>query len=99
MDTSKAYVGSKADVGSIREVNSKENKVAVKNYITIVETFTLPQSLFYYDCSFCSRELPNGGIRIKGMGACPRCLTLTHQLVNVEKEIASTYFNDLGVQK
>ena len=85
----------KADAYYIRIRKLTDNK----NYITIVETFTLPQSLFYYDCNFCSRELPNGGIRIKGMGACPRCLTLAHQLVDAEKEIASTYFNDLGVQK
>ncbi len=52
--------------------------------------------LFQWHCSFCLRELPNGGIRFDGVGACPNCSRLAHRLVNGLRMHWTNYFSNLG---
>jgi hypothetical protein len=83
----------KADACNIRKLTDK------KNYIQIVENYISNRSLFYYDCSFCFRELPNGGIRFAGLGACPYCFAKAQQLINALQEHAANYFNNGETQR
>ncbi len=57
------------------------------------------QNKFQYECSFCRRELPSGGHRFDGIGACPRCYRLAHQFVGALRGHRANYFNNLGVRK
>jgi hypothetical protein len=83
----------KADACNIRTLTDK------KNYISIFEYYTPTKSLFYYNCSFCFRELPNGGIRFDGVGACPHCFMLAHRLVDTLRQHEVNYVKNLGVQR
>jgi hypothetical protein len=57
------------------------------------------QNKFQYECSFCLRELPSGGHRFNGFGACPRCYRLAHLFVDALRDHRANYFNNLGVRK
>lgn len=60
---------------------------------------TLNQNKFQYDCSFCLRELPSGGHRFDGIGACPKCFNLAHLFVDALRGHRANYFSNLGVRK
>ncbi len=64
-----------------------------------MKNLTTTQNNFQYDCSFCLRELPSGGHRFDGFGACPRCYRLAHTLVDALRGHRANYFNNLGVRK
>ncbi|MEJ7860730.1 MAG: hypothetical protein WKF90_03730 [Pyrinomonadaceae bacterium] len=74
------------------KTNSKENRFVMNNN-------TPNRNEFQYDCSFCLRELPNGGIRFNSFGACPRCYRLAHLFVDALRGHRANYFNNLGVRK
>jgi len=57
------------------------------------------QTKFQYKCSFCLRELPNGGIRFDGIGACPMCNRLAHLFVGAKRQHRANHFLNLGVRK
>jgi hypothetical protein len=57
------------------------------------------QNKFQYDCSFCLRELPSGGHRFDGFGACPRCYRLAHHFVDALRGHRANYFSNLGVKR
>lgn len=70
----------------------------------LTKTLTMPNlntttDKFQYECSFCLRELPSGGIRFNGFGACPRCYRLAHQFVDALRGHRANYANNLGVRK
>jgi hypothetical protein len=44
-----------------------------KNHSEIVQPDASIQLRGKYLCSFCCIELPDGSIRFKGFGACPKC--------------------------
>ncbi len=55
---------------------------------------------FQYKCSFCWRELPDGGVRFAGFGVCPVHLKLAETIVDGLRGHAANYFkSDLGVGK
>lgn len=60
---------------------------------------TPKQNNFQYECSFCLRELPSGGIRFAGIGACPSCNNLAHFWIDSLREHAANYPNNLGVKR
>ncbi len=62
---------------------------------------TIPQTKpkFQYECSFCLRELPSGGHRFDGIGACPRCFKLAHQFVDALRGHRANYYSNLGVKR
>ncbi len=64
-----------------------------------MKNLTTTQNNFQYECSFCLRELPSGGHRFDGFGACPACDDLAHLWVNSLRAHAAHYFNNLGVRK
>lgn len=57
------------------------------------------QNKFQYECSFCLRELPSGGHRFDGFGACPRCYQLAHLFVDGLRRYRANYFQNLGVKR
>jgi hypothetical protein len=64
-----------------------------------MNNITPKQNKFQYDCSFCLRELPSGGHRFDGFGACPRCFKLAHLFVDALRGHRANYLNNLGVRK
>ncbi len=68
------------------------NELTMKNNTT-------NKYIFQYECSFCLRELPDGGFRFDGMGACLRCYRLAHQFIDSLRTHEANYFNNLGVRK
>jgi hypothetical protein len=55
---------------------------------------------FQYKCSFCWRELPNGGLRFSGFGVCPPHLKLAEKIVDLLRGHRARYFNsDFGGAK
>ncbi len=48
---------------------------------------------FQYLCSFCWRELPNGGLRFAGFGVCPPHLKLAETIVDALRRHRARYFN------
>ncbi len=69
-----------------------ENKLTMENHTTT-------ENKFQYECDFCQRELPSGGHRFAGFGACPRCYRLAHLFVDALRGYWANYFNNLGVRK
>ncbi len=57
------------------------------------------QIKFQYECSFCHRELPNGGVRFDGIGACPYHYKLAVRFVDLLRGHRANYFNNSGVRK
>ncbi len=57
------------------------------------------QHKFQYECSFCLRELPSGGHRFDGIGACPAHYALAFKLVDSLRAHRARYFSNLGVRK
>ncbi len=49
-----------------------------------------------YKCSFCWRELPNGGLRFAGFGICPPHLKLAETIVDLLRGHAANYSNRFG---
>ncbi len=61
---------------------------------------TTAQNQFQYLCSFCWRELPDGGVRFAGFGVCPVHLKLAETIVDGLRGHAANYFkSDLGGAK
>lgn len=56
------------------------------------------QNNFQYECSFCLRELPSGGHRFDGIGACPLHFAIATKLIDGLRRHAANYFN-LEVKK
>jgi hypothetical protein len=55
---------------------------------------------FQYKCSFCWRELPNGGVRFAGFGVCPLHLKLAETIVDALRRHRACYFkSNLGGAK
>jgi hypothetical protein len=54
---------------------------------------TPKQINFQYKCSFCWRELPNGGVRFAGFGVCPPHLKLAETIVDLLRGHRARYFN------
>ncbi len=50
---------------------------------------------FQYHCSFCWRELPNGGVRFAGFGVCPPHLKLAETIVDALRRHRARYFKNL----
>jgi hypothetical protein len=48
---------------------------------------------FQYKCSFCWRELPDGGLRFAGFGVCPPHLKLAETIVDLLRGHRARYFN------
>jgi len=48
---------------------------------------------FQYKCSFCWRELPDGGLRFAGFGICPPHLKLAETVVDALRRHRARYFN------
>jgi hypothetical protein len=48
---------------------------------------------FQYSCSFCWRELPDGGVRFAGFGVCPPHLKLAETIVDALRRHRARYFN------
>ncbi len=69
-----------------------DNQLLMKNHNTI-------QCAFQYSCSFCACELPIGGTRFNGVGACAACDDLAHLWVDSLRDHEANYFNNLGVRK
>jgi hypothetical protein len=58
------------------------------------------QNKFQYDCSFCLRELPSGGIRFNGIVAGPLHYALARKLVDgLHDHHRANYFNNLRGHK
>jgi hypothetical protein len=55
--------------------------------------YTPKERIFQYKCSFCQRELPNGGWRFAGFGACPPHLKLAETIVDALRRHRARYFN------
>jgi hypothetical protein len=49
-----------------------------------------------YKCSFCWRELPNGGLRFAGFGVCPPHLKLAETIVDLLRGHAANYSKRFG---
>ncbi len=60
---------------------------------------TSNQIEFQYECDFCQRELPSGGLRFDGIGACPLHFSLAERLINGLRKHRANYFNNLGVRR
>ncbi len=55
---------------------------------------------FQYSCSFCWRELPDGGVRFAGFGVCPPHLKLAETIVDALRRHRARYFkSNLGGAK
>ncbi len=55
---------------------------------------------FQYKCSFCWRELPDGGVRFAGFGVCSPHLKLAETIVDALRRHRARYFNsDFGGAK
>jgi hypothetical protein len=54
---------------------------------------------FQYLCSFCWRELPVGGLRFAGFGACPPHLKLAETIVDLLRGHRARYSNRFGGAK
>jgi hypothetical protein len=56
-------------------------------------TYSIPQTQknFTYKCSFCWRELPNGGWRVAGFGVCPPHLRLAETIINALRKHHADY--------
>ncbi len=53
-----------------------------------------------YECNFCLRELPSGGHRFDGFGACPRCYEVAHLFIEALSRHWANYFSNWeGVNK
>jgi hypothetical protein len=48
---------------------------------------------FQYKCSFCWRELPDGGVRFAGFGVCPPHLKLAETIVDALRQHRARHFN------
>jgi hypothetical protein len=77
----------------------------MKNYNTETQknqqnfNFGKPRE-FQYKCSFCWRELPDGGVRFAGFGVCPPHLKLAETIVDALRRHRARYFNsDFGGAK
>lgn len=68
------------------------------NDLTMINNTPI-QNKIQYDCGFCLRELPSGGHRFDGFGACPRCYRLAHLFVDALRTHQANYANNLGVRK
>jgi hypothetical protein len=66
-----------------------DNQLLMKNHNTI-------QCAFQYSCSFCWRELPDGGLRFAGFGVCPPHLKLAETIVDLLRGHAANYSNRFG---
>ncbi len=90
----------KGDAGNIAELINLEPELTKPIQSRIdMKNLTTTTNRFQYPCSFCARELPNGGIRFDGIGACPNCNRLAHQLVNALRMHRTNYFSNLGVKR
>jgi hypothetical protein len=78
--------------GLTNKINSKENQL-------VMNRITQNKSKFQYSCSFCACELPIGGTRFNGVGACAACNDLAHLWVDSLRDHEANYFNNLGVRK
>ncbi len=81
--------------GALESIGSN---IRTENGLTM-DNNTPNQNNFQYHCSFCLRELPSGGHRFNGFGACPACDDLAHLWVDSLREYEANYFNNLGVRK
>jgi len=82
----------KGDAGNIAGFINLEHELTMDN--------NTPNTIkFQYQCSFCLRELPSGGHRFDGVGACPRCYWLAHHFVDALRGHRANYFSNLGVRK
>ncbi len=82
----------KGNAGNIAELINLENELLMHNN-------TPNQNKFQYDCSFCLCELPTGGHRFDGIGACPKHYALAFKLVNGLRTHWRNYFSNLGVKR
>ncbi len=48
---------------------------------------------YQYTCSFCWRELPDGGVRFAGFGVCPPHLKLAETIVDLLRGHRARHFN------
>ncbi len=85
----------KGDAGNIAELINLDHE---PTELTMNQSNT-NQNKFQYDCRFCQCDLPNGGTRFNGFGACPRCFRLAHHLVNGLRTHWQNYFSNWGVRK
>ncbi len=51
-----------------------------------------------YLCSFCWRELPNGGWRVAGFGVCPPHLRLAETIINALRKHHTDYCGLGGIK-
>jgi hypothetical protein len=61
-----------------------------------IQSITQTSRTFAYKCSFCWRELPNGGLRFAGFGVCPPHLKLAETIVDLLRGHAANYSNRFG---
>jgi hypothetical protein len=54
---------------------------------------------FQYFCSFCWRDLTDGGLRFAGFGVCPPHLKLAETIVDLLRGHAANYSNGFGGMK
>ncbi len=85
----------KSEKGNAANVTSNNNLNTQLSMTNLIPK----QNIFQYDCSFCLRELPSGGIRFAGIGACPLHFILAERLINSLREHRANYFSNLGVRK
>ncbi len=84
---------------SEKAISAKDGSNTNLNTRTNMNRLPQTKPQFQYQCSFCLRELPNGGHRFDGFGACPRCYRLAHQFVDALRGHRANYFNNLGVKR
>ena len=94
MKSEKAIISAK-DYGSNKNLTNEQ----LTNEQLTMNNLIPKQNKFQYDCSFCLRELPSGGIRFAGIGACPLHFTLAERLINSLREYRANCFSNLGVRK
>lgn len=97
MKSEKAIISAK-DYGSNKNLTDELTK-PIQRRIDMTNHHKPNQPKFQYDCSFCLRELPSGGHRFDGFGACPRCYRLAHLFVDALRGHRANYFSNLGVRK